>query len=228
MSGRSLSCAAVLGALGLAATALLPTSADAESRQGPLVLYVGSGPEQGEQARNAVARRLGYSQDEVTRTEPLMEYGFGDADLWPRGGEAALCPADVGDVELIARIAEAEDALDLLEYSRAINALGPLTEALACITHPVEGSQLSRAGYVIAAIGGVTAAVGIPVWIASGDRSGRAFLILEGGAEGGSVTVCGRWCSGETVCCVASFQAARFTDQTRKKTAVNYTSSFMI
>ncbi|MDP7114039.1 MAG: hypothetical protein QGH45_18860 [Myxococcota bacterium] len=139
----------MLGALGLAAASLLPASADAEPQLGPLVLYVGAGPEQGEQARNAVARRLGYSENEVTRTEPLMEYVFGDADLWPRGGQPALCPAGVGDVELIARIAEAEDALDLLEYSRAINALGPLSEALACITHPVEAGQLSRAAMLL-------------------------------------------------------------------------------
>jgi hypothetical protein len=51
----------------------------------------------------------------------------------------------------------------------------------------------ARAGYVIAAIGGVTAAVGIPVWIAAEQRGGNAFLILEGGAEGGSVTLSGRW-----------------------------------
>lgn len=96
-----------------------------------------------------MARRLGYTDEDVSRTEPLMGYVFGDADLWPRVAEVTRCPDDVGDVELIARIAEAEDALDLLEYSRAINALAPLGEALACITHPVDAVQLSRAAMLL-------------------------------------------------------------------------------
>ncbi len=116
---------------------------------GPLVLFVGSGDENADQARAAVARRLGYTDEDVSRTEPLMGYVFGDADLWPRVAEVALCPEDEGDVELIARLAEAEDALDLLEYSRAINALAPLSEALACITHPVDSIQLSRAAMLL-------------------------------------------------------------------------------
>ena len=140
--GAALVVAFVVGTLGA------PVVARAQSA-GPLVLFVGSGDENADLARAAVARRLGYTDEDVSRTEPLMGYVFGDADLWPRVADVALCPDDVGDVELIARIAEAEDALDLLEYSRAINALGPLSEALACITHPVDAIQLSRAAMLL-------------------------------------------------------------------------------
>ncbi len=149
MSGRRRSGAAIWAGLILALAMAPAADVGAGELQGPLVLYVGAGAEQGEQARTAVARRLGYSESEVTRTEPLMAYVFGDADLWPRGGEAALCPESVGDVDLVGRIAEAEDALDLLEYSRATNALAPLTDALACVSHPVDPGQLSRAAMLL-------------------------------------------------------------------------------
>ncbi len=145
LRGRGAALAA-LCALVMSAT---PFGARAQDPSGPLIFYVGSGDEQARQAGAAVAHRLGYSEDEVGRTEPLMGYVFGDADLWPRGGEAARCPESLGDVDLLARIAEAEDALDLVEYSRAINALGPLTDALACITHPVDAGQLSRAAMLL-------------------------------------------------------------------------------
>ena len=146
---RTFRALAVILGLGLAPAISTPGIATADGDAGPLILYMGNGPEQGAQAGMAVANRLGYAEIEISRTEPLMAHVFGDADLWPRSGAIQLCPDDASDVNLIDRIAEAEDALDLLEYSRAINALSPLVDALACLALPLDPSLLSRAAMLL-------------------------------------------------------------------------------
>lgn len=150
---------AAIGALAIAIAAVAPAWAGDEA----LVLYVGEASEaQAAQAREQVAARMGYAPGEVVRAEPLAESVFGNADLWPAGGEATLCPTEIGDLKLDDLVARAEEAVDLVELQRAVDILAPLTDSLACIAPPVDPAALSRAaflrGYALYATGDRAAA----------------------------------------------------------------------
>jgi len=117
---------------------------------GPLVLYVGEpSDEQATQAREQVAKRLGYTAAEVTRARPLVEGVFGNADLWPQGGAAHLCPEDVGDINLTQLVEDAGVAIDEVEPGKAVKLLDPLLDNLACIAAPVSAQDLSRAAFLL-------------------------------------------------------------------------------
>ena len=121
-----------------------------QAGEGPLVLYVGEpSDEQATQAREQVAKRLGYTAAEVTRALPLVENVFGNADLWPQGGATHLCPEDVGDISLSELVKNAGAAIDVVEPRRATELLSPLIDNLACIAAPVTAQELSRAAFLL-------------------------------------------------------------------------------
>jgi len=126
-----------------------PPQEAAAADAGALVLYVGEASEaQASQAREQVSARMGYAPGEVMRAEPLAEYVFGGADLWPVGGETQVCPPEVGEVLLSDLVAQAEEAVDLVELARAVEILSTLNDALACIAPPVDPTALSRAAFL--------------------------------------------------------------------------------
>ena len=129
---------------------VLGTTTAAWAGEGALVLYVGEASDaQAAQAQEQVSARMGYAPDEVVRAEPLAEVVFGGADLWPVGGETALCPPEIGELLLGDLVAQAEEAVDLVELKRAVTILSPLDDALACIAPPLDPAALSRASFLL-------------------------------------------------------------------------------
>lgn len=136
--------AVVLGLVSIVLGLAAPAAA------GPLILYIGPpGGEYAAAARSGVTLRLGFTEDEIAGAEPIVEYVFGGAELWPLGGVTNLCPRGRDDVDLAHQIIIADKAIDEMEFSTAAAALEPVADRLGCITAGLDQGRLSRAAFLL-------------------------------------------------------------------------------
>jgi hypothetical protein len=131
----------------LAALALLPAAADAAGT-GFVVLHAGMGDARPSAVRSEM-RGLGFSPYQANNALALESYAFRDAELWPSDGEVSVCPEGKPMVDLAARVAEAQAAIDGWDYERAAARLVALFDDLACVAFPADAATLARTAVML-------------------------------------------------------------------------------
>jgi len=92
--------------------------------------------------------RLGFGDSQLTRVVPLTDYAFDGAGVWPLDEDARACASDRHPVPAAA-VADAEGALDALEFDRARDVLEPMLTDLACVGADPDAAQLARAALLL-------------------------------------------------------------------------------
>ena len=114
-----------------------------------LVLMVGTHGDGNPVSTDAELYRLGFTAEQVADAQPLADYAFGGATLWPRAVEISPCPADRVEVDLGAATQAGKRALDEWDYETTVTELEAVTERLACLAQPVDGPSLARAAVLL-------------------------------------------------------------------------------
>ena len=84
--------------------------------------------------------RLGFGDSQLTRVVPLTDYAFDGAGVWPLDEDARACASDRHPVPAAA-VADAEGALDALEFDRA-RAIKRQPSKTG--SHPMDGARTPR------------------------------------------------------------------------------------
>ena len=98
----------------------------------------------------ATAQRLALDPEFIQSATPASTFAFDSAALWPTSATAGVCPADQPELVLDEVLAQAEAALDAVDYRAAIALLETVDEHLACVALPVDAVVLARMYFLLA------------------------------------------------------------------------------
>ena len=135
----------IRGAIGALVLALLVVAPAARAADGWVILHAGvQAGKSPSHVRNEMLK-LGFTRFQTSRAQPLEDYAFGGAELWPAEYSARICPQGKRHHALPGMLQTAERYIASWDYEGALDALTPVAEELECVAEPVDGPTLAWA-----------------------------------------------------------------------------------